>query len=296
MACYRPLDGYRLESGGVSIGYEPSGSLQKLRVPCGSCFGCKAEYAEMWAVRLEHEAACWSRAAFVTLTYDEDNVPWRGLELDHLQRFLKRLRKARSGVQSIDGRNPIRYFAAGEYGGETRRPHFHAALFNVDLGAGSSGHSDLLSDVWPYGFHSCAEFTPGRARYIAGYAVKKIRGRLEREREYAVVNYETGEFAVARPEFAVMSRRPGIGAFWYEKFRSDLLRGFVSDRGGVRRRLPRFYRERLLKDPDYAYEDEVRREDYLVSLPAGSDTVQRRAAKESVHRARVRTFTRERGN
>lgn len=253
------------------------------------------EYAEVWSVRLQHESMCWPRAQFVTLTYDDEHVPWRGLDIDHLQRFLKRLRKATEGIEAVNGRKPIRYFAAGEYGGETRRPHFHAALFNVELGE-RQGISDLLSRLWPYGFHSCSEFTPGRARYIAGYAVKKVRGRVERERELGAVNFETGEFAVMRPEFCVMSRRPGIGAYFFEKFRSDFRRGFVVDRGGVKRRLPRFYRNKLLQNPDDAYLDECRTEEYMAQLPPGSDTPARREAAEAVHMARVSTFSRKRGN
>lgn len=295
MACYRPLDGYRLESGGVSIGFEPRGSREKLRIPCGSCFGCRMEYAEVWSVRLQHEAASWPRAQFVTLTYDEESVPWRGLELDHLQRFLKRLRKATNGIEAVDGGRPIRYFAAGEYGGDTRRPHFHAALFNVEVGE-RNGHSDLLARLWPYGFHSCGEFTPGRARYIAGYAVKKVRGKVERERELGTVNFETGEFAVMRPEFCVMSRKPGIGYYFFRKFQADFRRGFVVDRGGVKRRLPRYYRNKMLEDPEYAYTDECRSEEYRASLPPGADSPYQREAKEAVHKARIATFARERGN
>lgn len=254
------------------------------------------EYAEVWSTRLQHEAMCWPRAAFITLTYADDNVPWRGLQLDDLQRFLKRLRKATDGVEEFKGKRPIRYFAAGEYGGQTGRPHFHAALFNLDLKA-RDGYSDLLHKVWRDGFHTVSEFTPGRARYLAGYAVKKIRGKVERRAALERINFETGEIYEARPEFAVMSRRPvGIGGYFLEKFRSDLRRGYVTDWGGIKRRMPRYYRNKLLNDPDFAYEDECRREEYLAALPAGADTEERRVAKEQTHKARVRTYGKEREN
>lgn len=279
----------------MKIGFEPPGSTEKLRVPCGSCFGCRMEYAEKWSVRLEHEAMTWNRSAFITLTYDDDNLPWRGLLVDDLQRFMKRLRKATNGDEEHNGRKPIRYFAVGEYGGDTRRPHFHAALFNADLKV-RQDQSEILREVWPQGFHTVGEFTPGRARYIAGYAVKKIRGKVERERELGTVNFETGEYYEQKPEFAVMSRRPGIGAYFFEKFQSDLKRGYVTDRGGIKRRLPRFYQGKLLENEEWAYDHETRTEQYRAALPPGSDTEERRLAKERTHIARIGLHGKPRGN
>lgn len=286
MACYSPMTGYRLDSGGVSIGYEKAGSIENLRIPCGRCFGCRMSYAAVWATRLQHETMCWSRSAFVTLTYDDDHVGWRGLQLDDLQKFLKRLRKAKNGAEeSNDRRTPIRYFAAGEYGEQTQRPHFHAALFNVELDA-RGGHSDLLQRIWPFGFHTISEFTAGRARYIAGYATKKVYGRAASRDAYQVVNYETGEVAQARREFAVMSRRPGIGAYFLEKYRADLNRGYVQARGGQRERMPRYYHNKLMEDPEYAYDDECRKEEYRLQREPGADTEERRLASSEIHKAR----------
>lgn len=290
MACYSPLAAHRWSEGGkVLFGYptlhqvKRSGEPEMLRIPCGSCFGCRMGYAEMWAIRLEHETAMSDRASFVTLTYDPDNVPWYGLDLGDLQRFLKRLRKKGS----------FRYFAAGEYGGDTGRPHFHLGLFNVNL-EDRNGHSDLLARLWPYGFHSCSDFTPGRARYIAGYAVKKIRGRAD-ERE-DVCNFETGEIVRRRREFCVMSRNPGIGASFYERYRSDFLRGFIADRGGVKRRLPRYYVEKLRQDPLFVEREESRIADYLKELPPGADSPEQLAAREANHRARVGIYGSTRKN
>lgn len=227
MSCYRPLDGFRTEGGSVVIGHEPPGSVEKLRVPCGRCFGCRMEYAESWATRLQHEASCWDSNLFVTLTYEDKNLQWhKGLVLDDLQLFMKRLRKSHQGlVTAPDGRRPIRFFAAGEYGSRTDRPHWHLALFNCGLRLRQEMSPDL-EKLWPHGLHTVTPFTVGRASYIAGYATKKVHGRMARQERYSVVNPETGELVERRPEFVVMSRRPGIGAFFYHRHKGDLERGF----------------------------------------------------------------------
>lgn len=298
MACYHPMVGYRDgEEGELSIGWQREGADKRLRLPCGSCYGCTADKAESWAVRLQHESLCWSRSAFITLTYDDLHLPWYGLDVEHLQKFLKRLRKATSGhMAAPDGTRPIRYFACGEYGGQTQRPHYHAALFNVDLRE-RGGLSDLLQETWGMGFHTVSEFTPGRARYIARYALKKVNAPTwQRAEGFEVLDPTTGEVREQRQEFAVMSRRKGIGAYFLEKYRSDLLRGYVTDKGGVKRKMPRYYANKLREDPAYAEAEKKRVEEYQKALPFGSDSEEKRAARESIHRARVRTYTNARGN
>lgn len=298
MACYRPLDGYRQPGGGVTIAWEPPGSLEKLRVPCGSCIGCRMEYASTWAIRMQHEASCWDSNLFVTLTYDDENLPWhRGLELSDLQKFLKRFRKAIPGDKGgPDGNNPIRFFAAGEYGSNTDRPHWHIALFNTRLPGGTNqDQAPDLSRLWTLGMHSVSHFTPGRAGYIAGYAVKKVRGRVERQHRYGAVNPVTGEWVERRPEFCVMSRRPGIGAYWFSAFRRDLERGYLVEKGGVKKRLPRFYQNKLMASEHFAELAEERRFEWLENRKPGEDSEERRTAKETVHKARLSTYGSPRG-
>lgn len=69
-------------------------------------------------------------ALFVTLTYDTRYVPiskngYMSLDKKDLQKFMKRLRK-----RSID---KLKYYAVGEYGSKTMRPHYHLIIFNADI-------------------------------------------------------------------------------------------------------------------------------------------------------------------
>ena len=77
----------------------------------------------------QHPETC-----FLTLTYDDDNLPWvyhedndlwiPTLVKSHLQKWIASVRYHVKWNTS-----PIRYFAAGEYGSKGGRPHYHVILF-----------------------------------------------------------------------------------------------------------------------------------------------------------------------
>ncbi|ALS03440.1 VP4 [Gokushovirus WZ-2015a] len=120
--------------------YRVASQCVYITVPCGHCIGCRLEYSRQWANRCLLELDYHSSAYFVTLTYDNSHVrrtlyadPDTGeaaeaytLAKRDFQLFMKRLRKAFPDQK-------IRYFAAGEYGSETFRPHYHAILFGLKL-------------------------------------------------------------------------------------------------------------------------------------------------------------------
>lgn len=167
-----------------------------------------------------HEKNC-----FVTLTYNK--LPEHGsLQKRDFQLFMKRLRKKY-------GSN-IRFYAAGEYGPSLGRPHYHACLFGIDFSdklpwKSERGNmlytSDTLSDLWGHGFVTIGEVTFETAAYTARYCTKKKKGK-DWKQFYEKINPETGEIIDLQPEFALMSRRPGIGRPWLEKFETDV---FPSD-------------------------------------------------------------------
>lgn len=247
MPCFKPLSGYRARvaspSGKRGIVFrkeEALGGSVELQVPCGQCVGCRLEKSRKWAMRCMHEASRYEDNSFITLTYSPENLPSDGnLSLDDWQRFAKRLRHY--------GR--FRFFMAGEYGEEFGRPHYHACLFGLDfpdrvLYSERDGArlwtSRILADYWPYGFSTVGDVTFESAAYVARYVMKKVTGDRA-ESHYMRLNEETGELAPVVPEFVTMSRRPGIGRDWFEKYSSDV---FPSDEVVVRGKLckpPRYY-------------------------------------------------------
>lgn len=229
MPCYHPMTAYRSRSGrNPETGLWPitfnvkEGYLDKsLTVPCGKCIGCRLERSRQWAIRCVHEASLYQNNCFITLTYDDKHipdckadqakVPWK----EDYVLFMKKLRK-RYG-------EGIRFFHCGEYGEQFQRPHHHACLFNFDfedkvLWSVRNGvrlfRSDALQKLWPYGYSTIGEVTWESAAYVARYVVKKITG-----------DKAEAHYGGRVPEYITMSRRPGIGKPWFDKYKSDVLSG-----------------------------------------------------------------------
>lgn len=189
-----------------------------LEISCGKCHGCKADQALMWSIRSYHEASLHQQNSFITLTYDDAHLPEDGkIYVPELQYFFKRVRK--SGER-------IRYIACGEYGGLTRRPHYHAIIFGKDWLEGSIPLKDEmythqgLSDLWGKGFVSIAPVNMATICYVCGYVNKKIDD----------------------PDtFNLMSRRPGIGHTWIDKFYDDVVRTGVVSIEGQQYQVPKRY-------------------------------------------------------
>lgn len=238
MPCYHPLKGFRSkdrnpDTGKRSIVFSGNEGLRDLPmdVPCGQCLHCRLKRAQGWAVRCMHEASLTpDRNEFITLTYAPENLPKDdSLVKKHFQDFMKRLRRSAQYHGLDDG--PIRYFYCGEYGETNWRPHYHALLFNFEFPdkviwrSKSSRQealyrSDYLEELWPDGFASIGEVTFASAAYVASYIMKKVTGK-QAELFYKDID-EEGVVRQKLPEFADMSRRPGIGKTWFEKFRSEV--------------------------------------------------------------------------
>jgi len=191
-----------------------------------------------------HEAQMHENNVFVTLTYNDGHLAKLGndgegaittLRPRDFTTFMKRLRKKRG---------PVRFFQCGEYGEQLSRPHHHVLLFGLDfpdkrrlLGNNHDDHplfeSDELNQLWPHGFASIGHVTAKSAGYVARYALKKIGGP-------PAADHYKGRV----PEYATMSRRPGIGLEWLKKYGGDI---YPSDQmivGGRRSKPPRFYDEK----------------------------------------------------
>ena len=200
-----------------------------VELPCGHCMACRIARSREWASRIIHEMVYYDKTVFITLTYNNENLPANlSLSKDELQRFFKRLRK------SISPRK-IRYFACGEYGDQHDRPHYHAIIFGLGL-----SESDTLSiqSAWDMGFTYSGTVTFNSARYVAGYVLKKYNGKV------AEIVYD-GKQA----PFCLMSK--GIG----KQFVIDNSQ-YLSEHAGFTVQgspvgLPRYYKElkiRLEKD------------------------------------------------
>lgn len=265
MSCYSPILGWRSRSnGGLTFRREESNG-EKMTVSCGGCIGCRDDRAREWAARIVHEAQMHDENCFLTLTYDEDKMPrlFAGgpgtLVKEHFQKFMKRLRKRLAPRK-------IRYYMCGEYGDNSNRPHYHAAVFGFDpddkqLFSQGSDHntytSKMISDTWGFGFITVGDLTFDTASYMARYVFKKVTGHkaddhYERRDDYGIAYW-------LEPEYNSMSLKPGIGAGWYEKYKEDV---FPSSECpvpgvGVLKSVPRYY-ETILKSDDLDQHEQVK--------------------------------------
>lgn len=172
---------------------------------------------------------------FVTFTYDKKHEP-RGLEPTHFQKFMKRLRKKQPGV---------RYFMCGEYGDNTQRPHYHAAMFGLHLHDQIPWDQNLktsktLTNTWGKGNVLIGELTFESAAYIAAYCTKKITGAKAKD-HYERTDIETGEIYDLTPEYARMSLKPAIGRKWIEKYTDDVYNYDHVVIKGRAQKAPRYY-------------------------------------------------------
>lgn len=292
--CYTPTTLYKSKMGpNPATGKWPlvgksMGLLEEpVPVPCGRCIGCRLERSRQNAIRCMHESELHQENSFITLTYrDQDLVLGDNetptLHPRDLQLFLKRLRKAYGPG--------IKFFACGEYGSTTRRPHYHACLFGWDPPDKElySVHRDnqifsstILDNLWTHGDTKVGALTFESAAYVARYVMDKKLGR-------AAKYYETNGL---HPEFVRMSRRPGIGSAWYDKYESDCFpHDFCVIRGGVKTKPPKYYSNKYeLKNPQkYAIIKEARKK--MAEKNASDNTKSRLKVKQEVKKAQIKSL------
>ena len=232
-------------------------------VPCGNCFACQSRRRKEWHMRCKYELLHSVCSYTVTLTYDdyhlpkvvpfydkdpmefmtgdntevsfrmEDN-PWSDdnilfyyhpYDIDHVQRFLKRLRK--------DGFK-FRYFGVAEYGGKTARPHYHIIFF-FNYPVSFVRFTTEVVKQWPYGCQISIDDTDDRC---IGYTLK-----------YCLKFYNVRQPA---PKI-FLSKQPFIGHGYLlsgtvQRIRSDCT-GFIDTVTG-KMRLPRLIRDKVFSDDE----------------------------------------------
>lgn len=199
-------------------------------VPCNKCHECLTTRANGWAFRLKKEAERSSSAFFITLTYNEENVPTSSngeftLRKEDLQKYFKRLRKLNE--------EKLKYYAVGEYGGQFKRPHYHVILFNADI--------ETIDKAWKLddeeiGYIKIGDVTPASV----AYTLKYIQSGIWRPEH---------ELDDRNPQFAVMSKGLGSNYLtdsmrkWHKRNIVD--RFYLHEEQGKKVKMPRYYKEKL---------------------------------------------------
>lgn len=213
---------------------------QEAAFPCGQCLPCRINSRRILTHRILLEAQEHVHNSFLTLTYDDQNLPssfvhkkskktFRGptLSPEHLRKFTNGLR---TRLSRMDGSPNYRFYGVGEYGEESQRPHYHLALFGypacLDTSPRFHGKKfqpcrcrlcSLLSDTWGKGHILLGQLNKDSAQYIAGYVTKKLT-KADDPRLF-------GRY----PEFSRSSTKPyGIGGSAADKI-AQLIDHYGSD-------------------------------------------------------------------
>lgn len=207
------------------------------QVPCGKCPKCSSRRVSSWSFRLLQEMKISDSARFITLTYDDKHLVRTRMtdaptiRKKEVQDFMKRLRKAQD--KKYPGQKPIKYFAVGEYGGDTERPHYHIIMFNHKL--------ELIQTAWNKGH---VHYDPVNEATI-GYTLKYISKRSK-------VPY--GEWDEREPTFALMSKGLGLSYITPEMItwhKADLLnRMYCNIPDGKKIGMPRYYKKKIYDETE----------------------------------------------
>lgn len=244
-----------------------------LEIPCGQCMNCRIQKREEWCMRILHESESWGdKLLFLTLTYDDAHLPENSsLKKSDLQKFIKRLRKRLN--------RPLKYFACGEYGEESGRPHYHCLIFGID-------YLDLvdrmiIKDCWKMcdwsmlGTKPFGDVNRSSIRYTVSYIEKEITGEFQK---YA---YEKVEIP-----FRLVSK--GIGRKFAERNKENFEKQKTISINGIKRAIPRYYTdvtgiERTILQ-EYAQENELNVVDSIIGDRISRDDLYLTKSKEEVIR------------
>ena len=198
----------------------PDGSRKAVAVPCGKCQECLQKYRNDWSLRLEQEAQGWTSVYFFTWTYDNEHLPLRRTRICNitgevyktlnkvdLQNLFKKFRE--SYYRKYNKRPKLKYFACGEYGTKTHRPHYHGIIF-TDMPI-----YDVieLKNLWKNGYTMIQEVKgankSGVCRYVTKYASKGVL-----KNTFALKG-------IIDDEFRIMSK--GLGAEYSARLKANIL-------------------------------------------------------------------------
>lgn len=295
MPCYRPVTVFKDPDGGP-ISFHEKKDHREIQIPCGKCIGCRIEIVDGWAFRCMAEASLHKDNHFVTLTYDDDNLPIdESLDHRHWQLFAKRVRKSLG---------PFRFFMCGEYGeNNTLRPHYHGLLFGLDIpdlvksnsvyAKRDTFKSSTVSGCWGKGDVIIGTVTHESARYCAQYATKRVSKELEVERYSHITRF--GEFVVRKQMYGKMSLKPGIGAEWFDRYWKDCANHGAVFQNQYKKKVPRYF-NKLMEDlhpEEFEQMQFTRTQNALRFFQPGESSPARLEVKEAVAHAK-RKFNQER--
>lgn len=221
--------------------------LQFLQVPCGKCPACIKRRVRGWMFRLRKEQEVSISSSFITLTYDDEHLPYSDnglmtLDSREHQLFMKKLRKHLNTYRLKYRLNKdivLKYYAVGEYGDNTYRPHFHYILFNLPDKLITD--ESIIESIWGKGRVQVAVCNDETIAYVTGYVNKKIYA----EKKVGIDSLDDRE-----QERSFMSK--GLGKNFLTKritaYYQKLLSPYMIEEDGLKTSMPRYYRHKIYNE------------------------------------------------
>lgn len=248
----------------------PHGTKKSVRltVPCGVCVNCIQSKRSDWTLRLMKELENSDTGYFVTLTYNDENLVYMGssneptLVVKDVQGYIKRLRsrvddlyKLQVDRSSKDIKRPqIRYYFVGEYGPNTKRPHYHGLIFNVPKYAYDCIILSWNDEKKERGFINIGEVNQASIHYCSKYMLDKLfEANSPGDCNQKIEVNSPGDCNQKKGSFTLMSRKPGIGECYVsenKKYHRDYNHNYYQHPGGIKQRLPRFYKDKIFNEKE----------------------------------------------
>jgi len=197
----------------------PQAVSPKTSRPCGQCINCRVNFKRKWLCRLLLESKTALSTQFLTLTYSPENQPLckdpetgeplGTIRKSDVQDYIRALRQrlSRTPWCSFTQNTAVRYYAVGEYGTKSARPHYHLLLFGLD-----ERFHEIIASTWTAGFSSIRPADSASMAYTLKYAMKAL-------------NDPTNPWLRGRaPTFAIMSKRPPLGTLFLPKVADSIKR------------------------------------------------------------------------
>lgn len=139
----------------------------------------------------------------------------------------------------------VRYFGCGEYGGNTKRPHYHIILFNVPNSFYKKDpihrkeYSMEIEKIWKKGSVDIGNVERGSVHYVTKYHLFPLVMEWDEKEERE------------RP-FALMSRKPGIGINYindeFRNYINSTKNSYATLKDGIKQPLGKYYKEKIKEE------------------------------------------------
>lgn len=258
-------------------------------VPCGKCPECKKKRSSDWTFRLKQQKKDSSNSIFLTLTYDNDHLPFispcgeiapTGInEVSELQEFIQ-IKDLQETLVKRDlqlffkrlrnkTKNKLKYYAVGEYGSRTKRPHYHAILFNTPKQWNDTIRDNTFLNTWNKGHIRVDECNGATMRYVTQYIQKPqiyIQPNSAKEKEFSIMSKGIG----------LNHLTPGMIKYYKENFTK-----IITADGGSKQQLPRYFVDKIFNPYEKTLLAEITNQ-YMEENPKYKDSKQ-----EVEHKKRV---------